>query len=212
MMENGRVELHKLHIGNSTLSTIYHRNTITGSYNGVRRSHIDSTHTASTYYCALSEVGIYLLRSRIKDICSVALYVVHVTVYLHAQVVLGDNLYGKVVLLDFYVGVVPDSLHQSALYLGTCVVGVVQDAELGVPSLAVEVEVAVLLAVEVNTPFYEFFDLFRRHSNHLTYCLRVADVIAGNHSVLNVLLKVINKEVCHRCNTTLRKRSISLVQ
>jgi hypothetical protein len=52
-------------------------------------------------------------------------------------VVLGDNLYGKVVLLHVNVRTRPDGLHQSALYLGTRVVGMVQNAELGVTALAV---------------------------------------------------------------------------
>ena len=125
---------------------------------------------------------------------------------------LGDNLHGKVVLLDVNVGAGTHSRHQSTLYLGTGVVGMVQDAELRVASLAVQVEVAVLLTVEVDAPLYEFLDLFRCIAHHLFHGGTVGDVVTGNYRVFYVLVKVVKLQVCHAGHATLCERCVSLVE
>ena len=89
--------------------------------------------------------------------------------------VLRDNLNGKMVFLDLNIRIVAHSLHQATLYLGTCIIGVMQDAELGVSTFTVQVELAIFLAVEVNPPLHQFLDLSRCIAHHLFYCLAIAD-------------------------------------
>ena len=92
---------------------------------------------------------------------------------LGTQMVLGDDLYGEVVFLDGDVGIAPYSLHQTALNLGTSIVGMVQDAELRVSALTVQVEVSIGLTVEVHAPVHQFSDLLRGISHHLLHGLTV---------------------------------------
>ena len=68
--------------------------------------------------------------------------------------VLCDNLDGKVILLDVDVGIVAHGFHEAALYLGSSVVGMVEDAKLAVATLSMEVELTVLLLIEVDTPLH----------------------------------------------------------
>ena len=88
-------------------------------------------------------------------------------------------------------------LHQSALNLEARVVGMVQDAELGVTALAVEVKLAALLLVEVHAPLHQVLDALRGIPHHLLHGCGVADVVARNHGVLNVFLEVVHLQVCH---------------
>ena len=126
--------------------------------------------------------------------------------------VLGDDFDGEVVLLDGDVRVVAHCLHQSALYLGTGVVGMVEDAELRVPALTMQVELTVTLLVEVNAPVDELTYLFRCLAHHLFYGLTVGDVVARDHGVLDVLVEVVELEVGDRCYATLCERGIGLVE
>ena len=111
--------------------------------------------------------------------------------------VLRDYLHGEVVLLHVDVGARTHSRHQSALYLGTRVVGVVQYAELGVSALAVQVEFAVFLAVEVHAPFHELGNLLRRIAHHLLYGTAVADEVARYHRVFDMLVEIVDCKISH---------------
>ena len=111
--------------------------------------------------------------------------------------VLGDDFHSEVILLDVNIGTIPHGLHQTALNLGTRVVGVVQDAELRVSALAVQVERPVLLAVEVDTPLHQLLNLVGGHANHLLHGLGVADEVARNHGVLDVFVEVVDSQIGH---------------
>ena len=92
----------------------------------------------------------------------------------------------------------------------TCVVGVVQDAEFAVTTLAMQVKLALLVLVKVHTPTYEFPDLCRGLGDDFFYGLGVAEPVACHHRVVNVLLKVVHLEVGHCGDTTLGEVGISL--
>jgi len=72
--------------------------------------------------------------------------------------VLGDDLHGIVVFQYGDLFVSPHRLHQSALYLETGVIGVVENTKLAVPALAMEVEITVLVLVEVHPPAHQIVD------------------------------------------------------
>ena len=100
------------------------------------------------------------------------------------------------IFLDVDVRVVAHSLHQSTLNLGTRVVGVMKDAELAVTALTMEVELAILLLVEVDTPFYQLLDLIGCLGDNLLHGFVVADVVASNHCILDVFVEVVHFEIC----------------
>ena len=111
--------------------------------------------------------------------------------------VLGDNLHSKVILLDVDVWIVAHCLHQSALNLRTGIIGVVKNAELAMAALTMEVELAVLLLVEVDSPLHQFLDLLWCLGYHLLYCLVVADIVTSDHCVLDMLVEVVHFEISY---------------
>ena len=126
--------------------------------------------------------------------------------------VLGDDLHSEVVLLDDDIGIASYSLHQSTLYLCTCVIGMVEDTELGVPALAMEVEGAIFFLVEVHAPIDEFPYLLGSLAHHLLYSLTVGDVVAGNHRVLDMLVEIVEFKVSDTGHAALCKRGVGLVE
>ena len=126
--------------------------------------------------------------------------------------VLRDDFHGKVLLLDIDVGALAHGLHQSALNLSAGIVGVVKDAEFGVAALAVQVEVALAVLVEVHSPAYQFLDLVWCHRHHLFHGLAVADHVAGHHRVLDMFAKIIFQQIGDRSHSTLCKRRIGFVE
>ena len=126
--------------------------------------------------------------------------------------VLSDDFNGKMVFFDFDVGASPDSFHQSALNFGTGIVGMVQNAKFRMSALAVEVELAVGVAVEVDAPFHQLFNLFGSLPHHLLNGSAVADKVARYHGVLDVLVEVIDFQIGHRGHATLCERGVGFVE
>ena len=148
----------------------------------------------------------------IQDVGAVALNVGRASCDDFAQVVLSEDFHGEVVLEDVDVGVVLNSLHERLLNFVSGVVGVVQDAELAVSALAMQVEVAVGVLVEVHAPLNELSDLPRSLGHHLFHGLGVAEPVAGHHGVVDVLVEVIHQQVGHTGHTALSQVGVSLVE
>ena len=125
---------------------------------------------------------------------------------------LGDDLYGKVIFLDGDIGIAFHGFHQPALNLGTRIVGMVEDTELGVATFTMQVEGAVLFFIEVHAPVHEFLDLLRGLAHHLLHSLAVRDIVARNHRVLYVLVEIVKLEVGNTGHASLCKRSVRLVE
>ena len=137
VIQTRRMELHKLHIFDHSLCAIDHRDTIARSYLGVRRCRIDSTGSTGSHQRDTTEVRVDLLGLGVEDIGTVALDIRRTTGDTYTEMVLRDDLYGKMVLQHFDIRISPYGFHQSALYLRTRVVGVVQNTELRVTTFAV---------------------------------------------------------------------------
>ena len=75
MIERRGVELYELHVGYSSFSTIGHGLAVACSDDRVGGGEIYCTATTRTHYCDLAEVCVHLLCLRVKDIGSIALYV-----------------------------------------------------------------------------------------------------------------------------------------
>ena len=110
---------------------------------------------------------------------------------------LGYDFNGEEIFKHVDVGVTFEGAHETLLDFGAGVVGVVQDAELRVSALAVQVELTVFLAVEINAPLEQLVDLFGSAFHHLLHGSTVTEPVAGNHSVFYVLVEVVDFEICH---------------
>ena len=174
IIKTRRVELYELHAFHFAFGSIDHGDTVSGSNLGVRRGGIDRTSSTGSHERDTAEVGVDLLGFGIQDIRSVALDIRCTTGHTNTQMMLRDDLYGKMVLQYLDIGVVTYRFHQSALDLGTGVIGMVQDTELRVTSFAVQVKLSVLFLVEVNAPVDQFLYAFWCIANHLLYGCRVA--------------------------------------
>lgn len=79
-------------------------------------------------------------------------------------------------------------------------------------TLAVQVERAVFLAVEVNAPFHELADLGRGVAHHLLDGRRVREPVSGHHRVVDMLLEVVDLEIGDRGHATLREIGIGVLK
>ena len=212
VVEDSGMELHELHVLHLSLGTIDHGYAVACGNGWVRRCGIDGTCAACGHECYLTEVGVYLACIGIEDVGTVADNVGSASCDTDAQVVLSDDFHRKVIFQHFDVGVLPDGFHQPTLYLGSCVVGMMQDAELGVTAFSVKVELSVFFLVEVDAPLHEVLDALRSIAHHLFYGSGVADVVARHHGVFDVFLEVVDKKVRHRSDATLCLGCIGLFE
>ena len=212
IMQHRGVELHELHIGYCSLGTVHHGDTVASGNDGVGGRQIDCATATCTHHRHLREISINLLRIGIEHVGPIAVDIRGTTCDLGAQMVLGDDLHSEVVLLDDDIGIASYSLHQSTLYLSACVIGMVENTELGVSALAVKVEGAIFFLVEVHAPIDEFLYLFGSLAHHLLYRLTVGDVVAGNHRVLDMLVEIVEFKVSDTGHAALCKRGVGLVE
>ena len=212
MMEHGGMELHELHVLHCSLGAVDHGNAVASGNDGVGSCLVDCSTATSAHHCQFRQIGVHLLRLGVQHVGTIAINIRCAAGDACSQVVLRDDFHGKMILLHLDVGTVAYRLHQSALYFGTRVVGMVENAELRVAALAVQVERAVVFFVEVHTPVHQFLDLTGRHLDDLFNGLGVADVVAGNHRVFDVFVEVVELEVGHRGHTALSKRCVGLVE
>ena len=206
------MKLHELHVLHRALGTIYHCFAIARGNHGVGGGVVNSTASAGTHQRHLAEIGVHLLCAGVQHIGTKTFDVGGAPCHLHTQMMLGDDFHGKVVFLDLNVRCVAHRLHQATLYLCTRVVGMVQNSELRVSTLTVQVKVAILLPVKVHSPLHQFGYLLRSVAHHLFHRSLVADIVARNHRVFDVLVKVIYFEVSNRCHTALGKRGVGLIE
>ena len=130
----------------------------------------------------------------------------------HTQVVLRDDLHGKVVLQHIDERVIAYRGHQSALDLCTGIIGVVKDTELRVSALAVQIILSVGVLVEVHAPLHQFLYLFGCTAYHLLHGCRIANPVAGYHRVVDMLVEIIDQQVSHRCYAALGFGGVRLVE
>ena len=148
----------------------------------------------------------------IKNVCAVAGDVGRPAGHNLAEVVLSDDLDGKMVFVDVDVGMRPDSLDKTLLYLVARVVGVVEYTEFRMSALAVKVEIAFFVLVEIDTPADKLFDLGRRALDDHLDGSRVAEPVARDHRVMDMFIEIINLEICHRSDTALCQSCVGFIE
>ena len=211
-VEHRGVELHKLHVGHRALGTIDHGDAVARGDDGVRGGLVHRTTATGAHQRHLAQVGVHLLCFGIEHVGTIAVDIWRAACHTCTQVVLRDDFHGEMVLLDDDVGAGPDGSHQSTLYLGACVIGMMEDAELGVATLTVQVELAVFVAVEVHAPAHQLLYLRGSVAHHLFNGGAVTDIVAGNHRVFDVFVEIVHFQVGHAGHTTLCERCVGLVE
>ena len=206
------MELDELHILDLPLGTIDHGYTVAGSYLRVGRRGIDGPRSSGSHQRDAAQVSIDLLRLRIENVCSVALDIGCPARHTDAQMVLRNDLHGKMILQHLDIGVVAYRFHQSALDLETGIIRMVKNAELRMSSLAVEIEGSVLFLVEINAPVDEFLNASGGIAYHLLHCRRVAQPVAGYHRVMDMFVEIIHQQVGDGGDASLRLGCIRFVQ
>ena len=169
-----RVELHELHIFDQSFGTIDHRDTVSGSYLGVGGGGIDRSRSSGGHQGDTAQIGVDLLGLGIEDIRSVAFDIRRASGNANAQMVLRDDLHGKMILQYVDIRIIAHRFHQTPLDLRTRVIGMVEDTELGVSAFAVQVKITVFFLIEVNAPVDQFLNPSRCITYHLFHCPRVA--------------------------------------
>ena len=139
----------------------------------------------------------HLARLLVQDVSAIALDARRVAGHDDAHVVLCDDLHGIVVGIYLNIRMGMYGTDQAGLDLCARVIGMVQDAELGVAALFVQVEFAILLLIELYTPVDQRLDLCRGFPYHFLYGRPIADPIARDHRVFDVFLKVIHLQIGH---------------
>ena len=210
VVQCGGMELHELHVLDRALGTIYHSDAVASRHQRVGRGAIDRTDAAGRHQRHARQEGIDHSCLLVEDVGTIALDARRAARHDFAQVVLGEDFHGKVVLIDVDIGVVLDRLDERHLYLVARVVGMVQDAELAMAALTVQVKLALLVLVKVHAPAEQFLNLCRGLGDNLLYCLGVAEPVARHHRVVDVLVKVIHLEVGHRGDTSLSEVGVRL--
>ena len=204
------VELHELHVLHRSLGTIDHGNAVACSHQGVGGGVINQAHATRRHERHARQESVHLAGFLIEDVCTIALDARRATCHDFTQVVLSENLDGKMVLIDVDVGIGADGLDKRRLYLVAGIVGMMQDAELAVSALAMQVELTFLIPVEVHTPTEQFLNLGRSLGHDFLDGLGVAEPVAGHHRVVDVFLEVIYLKVGHCGDTALCQVGVGL--
>lgn len=205
------MELYELHVLHRTLGAVDHGDAVAGGHKGICGGLVDGTHASGGHHGDLRQKGVDLTAGG-KHIGPVAGDVGSAAGDYLAQMVLGDDLYGEMVFVYVDGGIGLNRLDEAFLDLEAGVVGMMEDAELRVSPLAVEVEGAVILAVEVHAPLYQLTDLLGSSGDHLPHRLGVGKEVAGNHRVVDMLVEVVDQEVGHRRHTPLCQRRVRLFE
>ncbi len=212
MIKSRRVELYEFHVGYRTLGTVDHGYAVAGSHQGIGCGSVNGSCTAGSHHRDARQECVHLTCSLIEDIGSVASDIGSAARHYASQMMLRDNLYGKMMLEHIDIGRAAHLADKALLDLIAGIVGMVQDAEFRVSSLTVEVEVTVSLAVEVHAPVKKLPDLVGRTLDYFPHRLRIAQPVAGYHRIMYMFVEIVDRGVGDRGNTTLRKSCVSLIE
>ena len=125
--------------------------------------------------------------------------------------VLRNDFNGKMILQHRNVRMPSHGFHQPALDFESRVVSMMQDTEFRMAALTMQIEVTLFILVEVHPPLHHILNAFRRPAHHLLYGLPVTDVVTGNDGVLNMFVKIVNRQISDRGYSALGLGRIGLV-
>ena len=108
------------------------------------------------------------------------------------------------------IRILPHFGYEAFLDFKAGIVGMVENTEFRMASLAVEVECAVRTLVEIHAPFHELFYLSRSTFHHLFHGGRVAEVVAGHHCIGDMFVEIVYKQVGYRSHSSLGEGCVGL--
>ena len=191
------MELYELHVLHGCFGAIGHgdavaRGNVRVGCRGIHRAAAaGGEHRDTREHCVnLVRVGVEHVRAETFDVGRAA-------GHLYAEVVLRDDFHGKVIFEQRNIRVAAHCFNQAALYLEAGVIGMVEDTELGVSAFAMQVKLPVFFLIEIHAPLHEPAYAFRRAFYHLLHGAAVADIVARNKRVFDVLLEIVYFEVGH---------------
>ncbi len=125
MIEGGGVELYELHVADGSLGTVDHGYAVAGGDKRVGGGGVDGTHASGGHYRYARQESVYASGGFVEHVCAVAGDVGGAPRHYLAQVVLRDDFYGEVVLVDVDERVFLNCLDERELDFGTSIVGMV---------------------------------------------------------------------------------------
>ena len=129
----------------------------------------------------------------------------------NAQMMLGDNLHRIIIREYVDVRMLVHRPDQTGLDFRARIVGMMQNTKLGMTTLAMQVELAILFLVKLHAPVNKRLYLRRRLAYHFLHGRPVANPIAGDHRILDMLLEVVHSQIGHGSDTALREIGIRLL-
>ena len=209
MIERRRVELHKLHIVDDALCTIYHRDAVAGGNDGVGGHLIDVADAAGGEVRHLCEDFLNFFGLAVEGVDAVTLDIVVVAGAGLAEIMLRDEFHRKKMVNHRDVGMLLCTFHECALHLKTCVVLMMKDSEVAVTALFMKVKRAVGTPVEVDAVIHEILDTRRSLLDHNLHDVFLREEVARHHSVVDVLLEGVG-DVGDSRNAALRKIGVGI--
>ena len=126
--------------------------------------------------------------------------------------VLRDNFHGKMVFKNGNLLIGADSSHQAPLNFKARIVGMVQDTELGMSALAMEVEGAIFLFIEIDAPLDQFGNLRGSIAHHQINGINIGNIVARDDGILNVFIEIVHSQIGNRGDAPLSFSGIGLVK
>lgn len=153
MEKGGGMELYKFHVLYCSFGTVHHSNAVSRSYQWIGCIAVYRFASACCHYS-------YFGQERIHFSCFLIQYVSTETFDArrmagddNSQMMLGNDFYRIVICKYGNIGMGFYRFYQAGLYFSSCIVFVVQDAELGMASFFVEVEFSILF-LSKSTPHF----------------------------------------------------------
>ncbi len=212
MEQRSGVELDEFHVAHGSFGAVHHGDAVACGYERIRGGGVDGAYAACGHHRGFGEECGDLPGGCVEHIGSVAVDVGRAACDDAPEVVLRYYLDGEMVLEHVYARTCAHGLYEALLDFIACVVGMMEDAEFRVASLAVQVVAAVGGLVEVDTPLHETPYLLRRTLHHLLHGGGVAEPVAGHHGVVDVLVEVVHGKIGHRRDTALSQSCVGLVE
>ena len=205
------VELYEFHVADCAFGAIDHCDAVACGNKRVGSGLVDCPYATRSHKRDTREKLVDAACLLIEHVSTVASDVGSATSHYLAKVVLGKNFDGEMMFKDIDILVLTHSLDEACLNLGAGVVGMVKDTKLRVSPLAVEVKLAILVLVEIDTPLDEFFHTVGATFDHHLDGSRVAEPVAGDEGVLDVFCEIIGLEVGHTCHATLSEVGVGFL-
>ena len=212
MIQGGGVELDELHVLNGSFCAVDHGDAVAGCHEGICGRGVDSTDTSGSHQGHPGQEFVDGSCLGVENVSTVASDVGCPTCHNLSKMVLRYDLDSEVVFKNVDIGILPNLTDEALLNFEAGVVGMVENTEFRVSAFAVEIELAIFLAVEIHTPLKQLADLLRSSFDHFFHGFRVAEPVASYHSIVDVFVEIVHFEVGHRGHTTLSERSVSFIE